>query len=241
MEGKPTSLFNEIAVDWRRFSRSSGARAGLARWSLAEPDLAPFVTAEALVSALRARQDFDRRDAVWFAVLRLAKDDLDARRVALHALWPGLSVVAQRYGRRWDYEDTAAEVVTAALERIAGYPMHRRSSPPANIVLDVRNRLHVRRQQEAALGDALGLTVAVEVAEAEPAPQDGSSSIELLRLVSDGVDRGKVTARGARLILLHRILDVPTREVASLEGRRAPSVRKARERAEAALATAAVA
>jgi DNA-directed RNA polymerase specialized sigma24 family protein len=237
MDGPLRSLFNDIAEDWDVFVRSSGAQACLVRWSLEEPVLTPFERVEDLVSALRARGDFDRRDALWFAVLRLARHELDARRVALYALWPGLNAVAQRYGRRWDYDDTAAEVIATALERIAAYPMHRRSSPPANIVLDVRNRLHVRRERERALDVALGPTVNSDVAADEPAEPNGSSSVELLRLVRDSVDHGDVSRRGAKLILLHRILDVPTRQVASVDGRRDGTIRKARERAEAALAS----
>src|SRR3546814_18618524 len=80
--------------------------------------------------------------------MRIGRTDTDADRVALFSLWPGLNVVAHRYGRRWDYDDTAAEVIAAALERIASYPMHRTSSPAANIVLDVRNRLHTLRRRE---------------------------------------------------------------------------------------------
>jgi 5,10-methylenetetrahydrofolate reductase len=77
-------------------------------------------------------------------------------------------------------------------------------------------------------------------------PADGSDpggdfahAMQLVEVVRDGVDAGYVTRRGARLILLHRVLGTPTREVASLEGRRAAAVRKARERAEAALVAAA--
>ena len=116
--------------------------------------------------------------------------------------------------------------------------MHRRSSPPANIVLDVRNRLHVRRGRQRALDGALGPTVNSDAAADEPAEPNGSSSVELLRLIRDSVDYGDVSRRGAKLILLHRILDVPTRRVASVDGRRgAGTIRKARERAEAALAS----
>ena len=148
MDGPPRSLFNDITVDWEGFVRSSGARACLARWSTDEPELTSLRAGRGpLVGAYSAPELRPARDAAWFAVLRLARRDLDARRVALYALWPGLNAVAQRYGRRWDYDDTAAEVIATALERIAAYPMHRRSSPPANIVLDVRNRLHVRRER----------------------------------------------------------------------------------------------
>ena len=119
MDDRPRSLFNELDLDWCRFARSGSARCSLQRWRRLEPVLAAFETVEALLAGLRSRKDLDHRDVVWFALLRISRTDTDARRVALFALWPGLNVVAQRYGRRWDYEDTAAEVIAAALERIA--------------------------------------------------------------------------------------------------------------------------
>lgn len=235
MDDRPRSLFNELDLDWCRFARSGSARRSLQRWRRLEPALAAFETVEALLAGLRSRKHLDHRDVVWFSLLRIARTDTDARRVALFALWPGLNVVAQRYGRRWDYDDTAAEVIAAALERIASYPMHRTSSPAANIVLDVRNRLHTLRRREEALSEAVGAPVGIEAALRLPASQPTGSARDLVEVVRDGVDAGCVTRRGARLILLHRVLGTPTREVASLEGRRAAAVRKARERAEAAL------
>ncbi len=239
MDDRPRSLFNELDLDWSRFARSGSARCSLQRWRRLEPVLASYDTAEALLAGLRSRKDLDHRDVVWFALLRIARTDTDARRVALFALWPGLNVVAQRYGRRWEYEDTAAEVIAAALERIAAYPMHRTSSPAANIVLDVRNRLHVLRGREEALSDVTGVTVGVDAAARVPTAERPDSAAELVELLRDGIEAGCVTRRGARLILLHRVLGTPTHEVASLEGRRAAAVRKARERAEAALVAAA--
>jgi DNA-directed RNA polymerase specialized sigma24 family protein len=59
---------------------------------------------------------------------------------------------------------------------------------------------------------------------------------ELLGLVGEGVRSGAITRRGARLIVLHRIHGLSTREIADAEGRDAAAVRKYRNRAEAALA-----
>jgi DNA-directed RNA polymerase specialized sigma24 family protein len=235
MDDRPRSLFNELDLDWRRFTRSGSARRSLQRWSRLEPVLTSYDSVEALLAGLRSRKDLDQRDVVWFALLRMARTDTDARRVALFALWPGLNVVAQRYGRRWDYEDTAAEVIAAALERITAYPMRRTSSPAANIVLDVRNRLHTLRRREEALAAAVGAPASIDAALRLPSSELTGSARDLVEVVRDGVDAGCVTRRGARLILLHRVLGTPTRELASLEGRRAAAVRKARERAEAAL------
>src|SRR3546814_3017347 len=95
MDDHPRSLFNELDLDWSRFARSGSARCSLQRWRRLEPVLAAFESVETLLAGLRSRKDLDHRDVVWFALLRIARTDTDARRVALFALWPGLNVVAQ--------------------------------------------------------------------------------------------------------------------------------------------------
>ena len=97
MDDRPRSLFNELDLDWCRFARSGSARCSLQRWRRLEPVFAAFESVETLLAGLRSRTDLDHRDVVWFALLRIARTDTDARRVALFALWPGLNVVAQRY------------------------------------------------------------------------------------------------------------------------------------------------
>jgi DNA-directed RNA polymerase specialized sigma24 family protein len=57
-----------------------------------------------------------------------------------------------------------------------------------------------------------------------------------VELVEDGVSSGTITPRGARLILLHRVLGIRTTDIAEAEGRRPCTVRKHRQQAEAALA-----
>lgn len=241
MEPGSASLFNQIIVDWQRFATSRKASRRLRAWTVFEPALAGIEDVTELITALRDSVDLDGRDHRWRALLRVARTDADAQRAAIYALWPGLNRVAQMYGRRWEYEDTAAEVIGAALERIARYPVHRRSSPAANIVRDAQNRLHARRSRERALNDALGARVGLGDADAEEEVARRSASEELLSLLDEGVRCGRVSRRGARLILLYRVLDVPTEQVASLEGRRAVAVHRARQRAESALTPAAVA
>lgn len=70
----------------------------------------------------------------------------------------------------------------------------------------------------------------------EPSPSD-----EVVRLLDEAVDTGHLTERGRRLILLHRIFSVPTRDVASVEGKPPATIRQYRNRAEAAVAQSALA
>src|SRR3546814_12628992 len=137
--------------------------------------------------------------------MRIGRTDTDADRVALFSLWPGLNVVAHRYCRRWDYDDTAAEVIAAALERIASYPMHRTSSPAANIVLDVRNRLHTLRRREEALSEVTGAPLDVDAAACVPTDAQPGTAPELVALLRDGIEAGGVTRRGAVVRLLHPV------------------------------------
>src|SRR3546814_12970957 len=133
--------------------------------------------------------------------MRIGRTDTDADRVALFSLWPGLNVVAHRYCRRWDYDDTAAEVIAAALERIASYPMHRTSSPAANIVLHVRNRLHTFRRRAEALSEVIGATLDVDAAACVPTAAQPGSAAEHAALLREGTEAGSVTRRGAEPIM----------------------------------------
>lgn len=235
-EHKPRSLFNELLIDWGRYSASPTAREAIARWTRGAGPLSGVGSPDELVATLRDPDDLDGRDERMLALLRLARDDADARRVILQALWPGLLSLTTIYGRPWDYEDTASTVVQLALERIADYPLHRTQRTAANIIRDVQHQLHrVRLREERssrAIGSPLSLDVARELCGAEPV----TASEELIELVAEAVRTKRISVREARLIVLRRVFDTPTAATATEEGRRPGSVRKARERAEARLA-----
>jgi hypothetical protein len=64
-------------------------------------------------------------------------------------------------------------------------------------------------------------------------------SDELLELLDDAVQSGCLSHDGARLIELHRIAGIPTKELAGAVGVAPGTLRKARARAERALRSAA--
>src|SRR3546814_12115201 len=99
--------------------------------------------------------------------------------------------------------------------------MHRTSSPAANIVLDVRNRLHTLRRREEALSEVTGATLDVDAAACVPNAAQPGSAAELVELLREGIEAGCVTRRGAKLILFDGAPGPPTHEVARREGRRA--------------------
>ncbi|MCA1845382.1 MAG: hypothetical protein LC792_19760, partial [Actinobacteria bacterium] len=70
------------------------------------------------------------------------------------------------------------------------------------------------------------------------APEATPASEELIDLVSEAVRTGRVSNRGGRLILLYRVLGVPTPTLAAAEGRSPNAVERGRQRAEADLAAA---
>lgn len=226
-------LFSALDAEWTHFSRSREGQAALHRWQ--HRTALAFDDVPSLVQALRNRVDPDTRDRLLHSVVRLAATDRDARRVVLQVLIPGLAGVARSYRLRWGRDEADSMVVAAALERIASYPLHR-TRPAVSIIRDVQNDMHKARLREVALETALGdpfplhqLRVLPEAATAKPA------SDELLELVTEAMDGGSVSLRGARLILLHRVVGVRTADIARAEGRRPCTVRKHRQQAEAAL------
>ncbi len=228
------NLFTALDQDWAAFSSSPAGDAALRRWRL---QIGPFhEDLPSLLRALRSRVNPDARDRLFRDVMYLAATDPDARRVVLQALIPGLIGVVRMYGPRWGHDEAESMVVAAALDRIANYPLNR-ARPAVNIVRDVQNDLYRARRREVEVEIAIGETTPLhELAWFPAVPVHRPPSDELVELVEDGVSSGTITVRGARLILLHRILGIRTTDIAEAEGRRPCTVRKHRQQAEAALA-----
>lgn len=70
---------------------------------------------------------------------------------------------------------------------------------------------------------------------ASPA-DDLSPSDELLDLVDQAICAGVLDPTGARLVVLHRVMSVPTAPIAEREGYPPSTIRQRRSRAEAAIA-----
>jgi DNA-directed RNA polymerase specialized sigma24 family protein len=238
-----TDLLAQIEEAWERQAASSAATAILARWTAEEPVFGRFATMHDVADAARGRrgQGVDQWDAVQLGLLRLSGHDEDARLTLLFVVRPGLIRIFRTYVRQWGLEDTASAVVLLALEKIANHPKDSSVRSGAWIVLGVRNELMRRRLKEITADAVLGMrapmpdTPAVDVG-FEPSPSD-----EVIRLVTEAVKTGRVTERGGRLILLHRVFGVSTREVAAAEGKPTSTVRQYRNRAEASVAEMALA
>jgi hypothetical protein len=226
------SLLTALSRAWT----GASAERVLDRWHDAEPSLRCYQSLSSITDAARGRccEDLDDRDEVQRALLRLAVEDDDARLAMLHVLAPGLVQVIKTYALRWGLEETEAMVVASALERVLAFGRGDAGVRPAsNIVLGVRNDLFKRRLRDDTRDRVLGEQVALD--EEMPTLDRPAAGEELLGLVGEGVRSGAITLRGARLIVLHRIKGLSTAEVAAAEGRDAATVRKYRNRAEAAL------
>jgi hypothetical protein len=228
-------LFVTIDRAWNELALSPRAVEVRHRWVRTEPVLAQYADIREIVEAARDQLAPDRlhRDELQRALLRVAVRDADARLAMLFVLRPGLSDVARRYSPFWGDEDADAMVVELALERFAaGGSQSRR--PAAAIVHGVRNRLWRLRLVQIAEAHSTGVRVPLRADMMEPQEQLPASEL-VLALVTEALERGYVSARGARLILLQRLFDVPSNDLAELERRDVRAIRKYRNRAESAL------
>ncbi|MDP9389199.1 MAG: hypothetical protein M3Q48_15095 [Actinomycetota bacterium] len=235
-------LFAALDEDWLRWFASPAAPAAFARWAAVEPDVASTAGMSELV------QLFDRpgggthqaRDAVLLGLLRLARHDGDAHRTVLRILRAGLVNHATRARPWWGWDEAASAAVAAAVEQVRHYPMRRTGRVAANLLGDVWHAMWLVRQAERrheALGAGTTVDELGDVADRSEPP----AAQQVLALVGEALDRGRISRRDARLVTLHRVFGYTNPEVATMEGCRPCTVRKRRAAAEAAILDLAVA
>ena len=229
-------LFHALDLDWAIFEKSRLGTRALARWKGAEADLANVPSVCALIEALRDRLCPERQDALISALLRQAGEDEDARRVVLRAITPALVRISRSYRRFLGEADAASVAVLAAMERMTSYSFSRPGRPAANLMQDVRYTMYRASLRESAVPPGQPVPVSLEdlhivaAHELEPTPSD-----HLVRLLAEAMSDGCLTGEDGRVIFLTRIADISTAVLAEAEGVRPSSIRKRRERAEAAL------
>lgn len=230
-------VLTELEHSWRAFSRSTAGAAALARWGKEAPELAAFDDLDRFVDAAQdvGEDNLDGRDELLLALLRCARHDHDARFALLELLRPGIGRLARRSGHRWGFEETAAMTVALTMEAIVAYPLDR-PRPAACILRQVGHELWLQQAREVRMRTRLGRLTALDDHETWPASTTTSAGEEVLELVGEAVRAGKVSAEHGRFVILHRVLGVPTREVAAELGRPPGTVRQQRNRAEAVIA-----
>jgi hypothetical protein len=225
-----------LDTEWPIFAASTAAKAAVRRWAEQEPEIGRFGDLNTLCDELRHAPNLEQRDELWLACIRLARNDIAARRLLMQALLPGLLAIALRYETRWGRQETASMVAAAAISRIAGYPAHRTRRPAANLIHDTRHELYLARLRDVVQEQ-------VHVADELPTnlPQSGTQphpAEEVVELITAAVARGRISTRDARTILLSRVLGVRTAAIAEAEGVPKQTLRQQRRRAENALAAA---
>jgi DNA-directed RNA polymerase specialized sigma24 family protein len=129
---------DNLLSDWRQELSSPLLRARFRVWRDAEPALARFLDAAAVVRFLRGPGARAEKDAVLCALLAWARQEPIGARVVLEAIRPGLLNLAVRLTRGAQDPDALASTIFAAVwEGIRRYPLERRPRRvAANLLLD---------------------------------------------------------------------------------------------------------
>ena len=232
-------FLHRLHDDWHYLTRSHRAAWALTDWA-ADEALRGFSDLEAVVAEIQRRGRPVESDRILLALLRRAPRDDVAAQTVLQALMPGLKSLMRAYQLTGEPEEVATAVIEAAFERIRRYPCDRRPARvAANLLNDTRQTLWREGCRERRLRVAAEpLTEATLGRMVNESPKRGATD-QLVDLVDEAVRLGHVAPSCARLILLTRVLDVPIDDLAVETGTKPQTIRKRRQRAEAALARAA--
>ncbi len=186
---------DNLLSDWRQELTSPLLRARFRVWRDAEPALARFLDAAAVVRFLRGPGARAEKDAVLCALLAWARREPIGARVVLEAIRPGLLNLAVRLTRdAREPEATATTIFAAVWEGIRRYPLERRPRRvAANLLLDTLKVTLRELGRESAWRAAwldlgyfdLDSSEEVEGSECGPAPGEVAAAPEL---VAEDVD-----------------------------------------------------
>jgi len=228
-----STLFEQLAAEWSQLGASGPAARAVAGWGQHDPALAGFQDLLEVVRFVQRCGAGSRRDAVLAFLASRAPSDPFAARTLLHVVFYGLlRITSDLCTAASSPEEAASTVVVEAYERIRTYPVERRPrSIAANILLDTRqgvSRSLCRRRVSEVL--------TADIADHANVAAGPSAADELLDLIDEAVRARKLRVDDARLIVLSRIADVPTVDLATIRACTPQSLRRHRQRAEAALA-----
>lgn len=235
--------FRDLLDDeWRYLATSADATRALARWA-PDPALQGFADLDGVIAEVQRRGQPAESDRILLALLRRVPFDTVAARAVLQAIMPGLKSLMCAYQLTGEPEEVSTAVIEAAWERIRTYPCGRRPARvAANLLNDTRQALWRAARKERKLRVVTEpLTEAALERVASHRPVSASATDELVDLVAEAVRLGDIQRPGARVILLTRVLDVSIEDLAADTGTKSKTVRKRRDRAEAALGRMAVA
>lgn len=235
-----TSLFTLLDSEWESMCRSVACTRRLREWAAADEALAGFADLAAVAAHVNRPGEPAASDVVLAAlVARAARDDLAAR-VVLQLLRPGCKALAESAVWLDSWAERESAVIAAVYDRIRTYPMERRPRYiAANVLRDALKGLLAARRRERQLPSCSWEELSddeLDEVHSEPPPAE-----ELLELLAWAVRRKVLPAGTARLIVLSRVFDVPVERLGRHPGQPAQTVRRRRQRGEAALRAAVVA
>jgi hypothetical protein len=230
------TLFTRLAAEWPELGASPPAVTALGTWAREDPPFHEFADLCDLVRFVQRSRNRANSDELLACLAARAQSDPYAARALFQVVFYGLIRIAAdfRTATHSD-EEIASVVIAAAYERIRTYPIDRRPrSIAANVLLDTRQAVSRSvcrpRVLEVPTADIEKLVV-----EASETP----ASDELLGIIDEAVRTRRLRVADARLILLSRLADMPTIELAETHSCTPHSVRRRRLRAEAVLKAAA--
>jgi DNA-directed RNA polymerase specialized sigma24 family protein len=200
-------------------------RRRFALWVASEPVLGGLDPRQLRVVLLdtSGEVDFERRDDLLAALVRLSRIDDEAGTLLLACLLPGLRRRISRHGWGLDREEAVSEALVALWRRIKTYPLHRRPRRIAmNLLLDAAHDLIEARNRELDWRAHTYLTD-----RAIPRPESRSPDLFWVAARRAGV----LNEREIALIHSTRVHDLPIGQVAPLVGMSRDAARKARQRA----------
>ncbi len=187
-----------------------------------------FADLDDLVEVAQDAVTDPRRDAALAALSRLARTDQTAQLTALRIMRPGLIRLERVYGHDLDWDNAQADLVARALDVFL-----RSGSRPGAVLMRLRNDLGRQRVRRRSLQDTLGQRVDAETEVL--GPPSSMARVEVVELLQSAIDRGHITRRDARIIVMTRLGGTGTESAAAAIGIHAATLRRARNRAERAL------
>jgi DNA-directed RNA polymerase specialized sigma24 family protein len=223
-----TSLTDRLSILHALEASPLPGRRRFATWATQEPVLAGLHPSELRNVLLDDTDpiDYDRRDQLLGALVRLSHSDEQATLLLIVCLLPGLRRKIAVHGWGLDRDEAAAIALAALCRRIWTYPLVRRPRKIAmNLLLDTAHDLIDARRKELAWQATAHLTDH-ELDRAMPEPAESPD------LLWDAArNAGVLTDRELALLRSTSVHDLPITQVAPLLGISHDAARKARQRA----------
>ncbi len=236
-----SSFRDEMTREWSGITTTRGSAEVLTRWSAAEPALARFAGLAEVVDAIAVPigQSYDASLEIAQAVIRVAGEDIFARRLMLQVMAPILSKecfkssqLLRAQGVVVDDSEIVTLVLGAATDAIAavagttvGWPLR-----------DLRRRTikRITRRRERLVRNARELVDEVPDA---AAPVAERSPAELLAATLDlAISKGIVSSEDARLVWASSHEGETSFSLAAGDRREAERLRRRRSRAQRRMA-----